>query len=63
MSAYAEGDELYAFLGIERGGYADYVIVKEGEASRKPRTLSTSPPPRFRWRAAPHGKVCSATVD
>jgi NADPH:quinone reductase-like Zn-dependent oxidoreductase len=39
VSAFAEGDSLYAFLGVDRGGYVEYVIVKENEASRKPSTL------------------------
>jgi NADPH:quinone reductase-like Zn-dependent oxidoreductase len=39
VAAFAEGDALFAFLGVDRGGYAEYVIVKENEASRKPNTL------------------------
>jgi NADPH:quinone reductase-like Zn-dependent oxidoreductase len=34
-----EGELLYAMLGIETGGYAEYVLIKEGKASRKPKTL------------------------
>ena len=41
VAAFAEGDPLYAFLGVDRGGYAEYVIVKENEASRKPSTLDS----------------------
>jgi NADPH:quinone reductase-like Zn-dependent oxidoreductase len=36
---FVKGDPIYAFVGIERGCYAEYVIVKESEASRKPTTL------------------------
>ena len=39
VAAFAQGDPLYAFLGVDRGSYAEYVIVKENEASRKPSML------------------------
>jgi len=39
VTAFAEGAPLYAFLGIDRGGYAEYVVVKESEASSKPTVL------------------------
>jgi NADPH:quinone reductase-like Zn-dependent oxidoreductase len=39
VTAFVEGDPLYAFVGIDRGCYAEYVVVKASEASRKPRTL------------------------
>jgi NADPH:quinone reductase-like Zn-dependent oxidoreductase len=38
-SKFAVGDSLYGVPGIERGGYAQYVILKEDEAARKPKTL------------------------
>jgi NADPH:quinone reductase-like Zn-dependent oxidoreductase len=31
-----EGDAVYAMLGIDRGGYAEYAIVKATEAARRP---------------------------
>jgi NADPH:quinone reductase-like Zn-dependent oxidoreductase len=34
-----EGDAIYAMLGGDRGGYAEYVIVKEAEAARKPASI------------------------
>lgn len=34
------GDQLYALLGPDRGAFAEYAIVKPGEASRKPERLS-----------------------
>ena len=34
-----EGDAIYAMLGIDRGGYAEYAIVKPGEAARKPASV------------------------
>lgn len=34
-----KGDAIYAMLGIDRGGYAEYVIVKPAEAARKPASL------------------------
>lgn len=40
-SAFAEGDALYALLGIDRGGYAQYVVVKESEACRKPTSIDS----------------------
>jgi NADPH:quinone reductase-like Zn-dependent oxidoreductase len=40
VTAFAKGDSLFALLGIDRGGYAEYVIVKAGEASRKPSALN-----------------------
>lgn len=39
VTNFVKGDPLYAFVGIERGCYAEYVIVKENEVSRKPATL------------------------
>jgi NADPH:quinone reductase-like Zn-dependent oxidoreductase len=39
VTAFVKGDPIYAFVGIERGCYAEYVIAKESEASRKPTTL------------------------
>jgi NADPH:quinone reductase-like Zn-dependent oxidoreductase len=39
VTKFAKGDQLYAFVGIERGCYAEYVIVKESEASDKPASL------------------------
>ena len=34
------GDALYAMLGHDRGAFAEYVIVRKGEAARKPERLS-----------------------
>jgi NADPH:quinone reductase-like Zn-dependent oxidoreductase len=39
VAEFHKGDALYAVIGIERGAYAEYVIVKPGEAARKPETL------------------------
>jgi NADPH:quinone reductase-like Zn-dependent oxidoreductase len=36
---WKKGDAIFAMLGIERGGYAEYAIVKDGEAAKKPRSL------------------------
>ena len=33
------GDAIFAMLGIDRGGYAEYAIVKDIEAAPKPRSL------------------------
>jgi hypothetical protein len=33
------GDELFAMPGIDRGGYAEYVILKEDEAAPRPKSL------------------------
>lgn len=33
------GDAVYALLGNDRGAFAEYVAVKQGEAARKPRRL------------------------
>jgi NADPH:quinone reductase-like Zn-dependent oxidoreductase len=38
-SKFAEGESLYGVPGIERGGYAQYVVLKEDEAAPKPTTL------------------------
>lgn len=35
-----KGDALFAFLGQDRGGYAEYVVVKAAEATAKPQSLS-----------------------
>lgn len=36
---WKKGDAIFAMLGIERGGYAEYAIVKDSEAAPKPRAL------------------------
>jgi len=33
------GDELYAMLGIDRGGYSEFTLVNAEEAAHKPRSL------------------------
>jgi NADPH:quinone reductase-like Zn-dependent oxidoreductase len=38
-SSFDEGAALYAFLGIDRGAFAQYVIVHESEASLKPAAI------------------------
>ena len=40
--AFEEGAVIYALLGVERGGEAEYVVVKTSEASPKPRTLDVA---------------------
>jgi NADPH:quinone reductase-like Zn-dependent oxidoreductase len=37
--AFRRGDEAFALLGLDRGGYADYVVVKATEVAPKPRNL------------------------
>ena len=37
--ALKKGDAAFALLGPDRGGYADYVVVKAAEAAAKPKTL------------------------
>jgi NADPH:quinone reductase-like Zn-dependent oxidoreductase len=39
VTAFRPGDEIYAMLGRDAGGYADYTTVTEKEAARKPQTL------------------------
>lgn len=39
VTGFAAGDALYALIGIERGAYAEHVIVKPHEAARQPRSL------------------------
>ena len=34
------GDDVFVFLGEDRGAYAQYVLVKPGEAAPKPKSLS-----------------------
>jgi len=36
---WKEGDAVFAMLGIDRGGYAEYAIAKDIEAAPKPRSL------------------------
>jgi NADPH:quinone reductase-like Zn-dependent oxidoreductase len=38
-SRFAKGDAVFAMPGIERGGYAEYVVVKVTEAAPKPTSL------------------------
>lgn len=40
VTRFKAGDEVFAYLSLQRGGgYAEYAIVKEGEAAPKPRSL------------------------
>jgi NADPH:quinone reductase-like Zn-dependent oxidoreductase len=39
VDEWKEGDAVFAMLGIDRGGYAEYAIVKDSEAAPKPRSL------------------------
>jgi NADPH:quinone reductase-like Zn-dependent oxidoreductase len=39
MTDWRPHDEVYAMLGIDRGAYAEHVIVKANEAARKPTSL------------------------
>lgn len=36
---WKKGDAIFAMLGIERGGYAEFAIVRNSEAAAKPRSL------------------------
>jgi NADPH:quinone reductase-like Zn-dependent oxidoreductase len=36
---WKKGDAIFAMLGIEHGGYAEYAIVRDSEAAAKPRSL------------------------
>jgi NADPH:quinone reductase-like Zn-dependent oxidoreductase len=38
-TGHQKGDEVYAMLGIDRGVYAEHVIVKANAAARKPRSI------------------------
>jgi NADPH:quinone reductase-like Zn-dependent oxidoreductase len=41
VAAFGEGEAVYAMLGdIDRGSYAEYVLVKPNEAAPKPARLS-----------------------
>lgn len=40
VSDIAEGDVVFAFLGYDRGAYAQMVVVKRGEWARKPGNIS-----------------------
>ncbi len=39
VDEWKEGDAIFAMLGIEHGGYAEYAIVKDSEAAAKPHSL------------------------
>lgn len=39
-AAFKKGDAVMAFLGRDRGGYAEYVLVKPNEGVAKPKTLN-----------------------
>jgi NADPH:quinone reductase-like Zn-dependent oxidoreductase len=39
MREWKRGDEVYAMLGIDRGSYAEHVIVRANEAASKPMSL------------------------
>jgi len=38
-TGHQKGDEIYAMLGIDRGTYAEHVIVKANERAPKPRSI------------------------
>jgi len=38
-TGHQKGDEIYAMLGIDRGAYAEHVIVKVNEAAPKPTSI------------------------
>src|SRR5215475_6054245 len=38
-TGHQKGDEIYAMLGIDRGAYAEHVIVKVNEAAPKPKSI------------------------
>ncbi|SER39091.1 NADPH:quinone reductase [Faunimonas pinastri] len=42
VSGFRVGEALYAMLGRDRGGYAQYVILKPEEAAAKPETLNAT---------------------
>ncbi len=42
VKAFSPGEAVFGMPGIERGGYAEYVILRESEAARMPRNLSFS---------------------
>jgi NADPH:quinone reductase-like Zn-dependent oxidoreductase len=39
VTRFKRGDDLYAMLGIDRGGFSEYAIVKDSEAAPKPARL------------------------
>ena len=39
VARFKRGDEVYASLGLEGGGYAEYAVAKEAIVAAKPRTL------------------------
>ncbi|HVU33662.1 MAG TPA: NADP-dependent oxidoreductase [Opitutaceae bacterium] len=39
VTSYKHGDEVYAFLGANSGGYAEYAVAKESEMAAKPESL------------------------
>ena len=39
MARFKRGDEVYASLGLEGGGYAEYAVAKEAIVAEKPGTL------------------------
>lgn len=39
VALFKRGDEVYASLGLEGGGYAEYAVAKETIVAEKPRTL------------------------
>jgi NADPH:quinone reductase-like Zn-dependent oxidoreductase len=41
VKRFANGDAVFAMPGIERGGYAEYVVVRESEAAARPRSLGS----------------------
>ncbi|TXI02021.1 MAG: NADP-dependent oxidoreductase [Rhizobium sp.] len=40
VSAFLSGEEIFAFLSPEHGGYEEFVIAKSDEAAAKPKSLS-----------------------
>jgi NADPH:quinone reductase-like Zn-dependent oxidoreductase len=54
VTGFKRGDEVYATLGFEGGGYAEYAVAKEALVAAKPRTLD-----HVRAAAVPTGAVTS----
>ena len=49
-TGYQKGDQIYAMLGIDRGAYAEHVIVKVNGAGPKPTSIDHPLLQECRWR-------------
>jgi hypothetical protein len=62
VSSFLIGDDVFAFLSPEHGGYEVFVLARVDEVAAKPKSLTRSARPPCRSPGSPPGRVSSTTV-